>query len=186
LLKKLNTVGHPSYKSTTKFAILQPWSDWIHHWTSLGRRPRHGMRPYSLRVEAPPITQQRSATLTYPSPDTTHNYKRQLSPMSLEDGVARRSVELKPHHHLSRRPKPNFHLKTTTKEKLHGGTPKGRTVTACVVVTSADKPGNPLTENLPLDHPCRGPVPTVPQAAGYDPTNLDTTQFPLATNDWGT
>jgi hypothetical protein len=33
---------------------------------------------------------------------------------------------------------------------------------------------------------CRGLVPQVPRATGYGPKNLDTTQFPLVANGWGT
>jgi hypothetical protein len=33
---------------------------------------------------------------------------------------------------------------------------------------------------------CQGPVPRVPRAAGYGPTNLDMTMFPLVAIGWGT
>jgi hypothetical protein len=39
---------------------------------------------------------------------------------SHEDNVPRKSAELMPHRRTFRRPEQGFHLKTTTKEKLHG------------------------------------------------------------------
>jgi hypothetical protein len=42
------------------------------------------------------------------------------------------------------------------------------------------------TLNRRLKGYCRGPVPWVPRATDYDPTNLDMTRFPLATNGWET
>jgi hypothetical protein len=43
------------------------------------------------------------------------------------------------------------------------------------------------------DHPldgrlggyCQGPIPWVPWATSYGPTDIDTTQFPPVAHDWG-
>jgi hypothetical protein len=82
-----------------------------------------------------------------PTNNNTRAQGRKFSkqrPNRLEDNVLRRNAELKPRHRPSRSPGPGFHLKTTTKEKLHGDTPTRITAHVGVVVTSVGKLGRPF------------------------------------------
>jgi hypothetical protein len=88
--------------------------------TSLTASPYHGgsLTSFLKKPHAPCHPSVKSATKNiFKSP------KRKFSEQqtnSHEDNVPRKSAELMPHRRPSRRPEQGFHLKTTTKEKLHG------------------------------------------------------------------
>jgi hypothetical protein len=71
----------------------------------------------------------------------------------LQNDASKEDTKHKPCRHLSRRPRPGFHQKTTLNERRSTVMPPRRnTMPVCDVITSAGKPNEPFGWNSPIHH----------------------------------